>query len=74
MLVVSADSTEFGRFLQLDPLTLCPIDTTPILRYLMLPDELEYLNKYHARVLNELSPLLTDEEDLEWLRQACRPL
>ncbi|MBQ8968642.1 MAG: aminopeptidase P family protein [Bacteroidaceae bacterium] len=65
---------EFGEFLQFEPLTLCPIDTTPIRRELMLPDELDWLNQYHQHVYDELSPLLDDEADRQWLREATRPI
>ena len=56
-----------SSWLRLEPLTLCPIDTTPILRELLLPDEIDYLNKYHAHVRKALLPLLTDEADRQWL-------
>lgn len=65
--------TEFGLFLQFDPLTLCPIDTTPIDVSMLLPEELEWLNRYHARVYRELAPHL-DEVDRVWLDQACKPI
>jgi len=65
--------TEFGLFLQFDPLTLCPIDTTPIDVSMLLPEELEWLNRYHARVYRELAPHL-DEVDRAWLDQACKPI
>lgn len=64
---------ELGEFLQFEPLTLCPIDTTPIVRGMMAPDEVEWLNQYHQRVFEELAPLL-GEDDREWLREATRPL
>lgn len=64
---------EFGEFLQFEPLTLCPIDTKPIRLELMAADEIEWLNNYHQRVYEELSPLL-DDEDREWLSEATRPI
>ena len=64
---------EFGEFLQFEPLTLCPIDTTPIRIEMMLPDEIEWLNSYHQHVYDELSPLL-DPDDRAWLRTATRPI
>lgn len=67
MLIVEAGETEFGRFLRLEPLTLCPIDLTPVVWELMTPEEITYLNTYHKKVYNELSPLL-DEEEKEWLK------
>ena len=56
-----------GSWLRLEPLTLCPIDTTPIVRELMAPDEIDYLNTYHARVREALLPLLDDPADRDWL-------
>jgi len=67
MIVQEYKKTEFGEFLQLEPLTLCPIDTTPIIWEMMLPDEIAYLNAYHKRVYDELSPFLSEEEK-EWLK------
>ena len=32
--------TEFGKFLQIEPLTLCPIDTAPIDLTMLMPEEL----------------------------------
>ena len=66
MLITEYKKTEFGEFLQLEPLTLCPIDTTPIIWEMMLPDEIAYLNAYHKRVYEELSPYL-NEEERNWL-------
>ena len=70
MIVQEYKKTEFGEFLQLDALTLCPIDTTPIIWEMMLPDEIAYLNAYHKRVYDELSPFLNNEEK-GWLNVQC---
>ena len=74
MIILPYKETEFGRFLQMEPLTLCPIDTEPIILDMMRPEETEWLNNYHKRVYDELSPLLEDEEDREWLKTETRPL
>ena len=74
MLITHYCDGEFGEFLQFEPLTLCPIDTTPIRLEMMTPDEVEWLNNYHELVYQELSPLLDDEADREWLREATAPL
>ena len=73
LLVTPYCETEFGRFLQFEPLTLCPIDTTPIVRDMMLDEEIEWLNQYHAQVYQTLSSHL-DEEEREWLREATKAL
>lgn len=65
--------TEFGRFLQFEPLTLCPIDTTPILKEELLDEEVHWLNDYHKHVYEELAPHL-EGADLEWLREATQPI
>lgn len=66
-------STEFGRFLQIEPLTLCPIDTTPIDVDMLLPEEIDWLNAYHHSVYEKLSPFL-DEEEKIWLENATKPI
>ena len=62
MLIIDGGETEFGRFLRLEPLTLCPIDLTPVLWDMMTPEEVAYLEAYHKKVYDELSPYLTEEE------------
>jgi Xaa-Pro aminopeptidase len=57
-----------------DTLTLCPIDTRLILADLLEPAELEWLNSYHARVREVLSPLLSGDPALAWLERACAPI
>jgi Xaa-Pro aminopeptidase len=69
LLVMPYKETEFGRFLQFEALTLCPIDTTPIIREELLPEEVDWLNAYHRRVYAALSPHL-DEPDRAWLEAA----
>lgn len=65
--------TEFGKFLQIEPLTLCPIDTAPIDRAMLLPEELAWLNDYHAKVYAELAPYL-DEVEKKWLENATKAI
>ena len=73
MLITHFCDGEFGEFLQFEPLTLCPIDTTPMILEMMMPDEIEWLNSYHQHVYAELSPLLC-EEDRAWLRESTSPI
>lgn len=65
--------TEFGKFLQIEPLTLCPIDTAPIDLTMLMPEELAWLNEYHAKVYAELAPYL-DEEEKKWLENATKTI
>ena len=65
--------TEFGKFLQIEPLTLCPIDTAPIDLTMLMPEELAWLNEYHAKVYAELAPYL-DEEEKKWLENTTKAI
>ena len=73
LLIVPYKETEFGKFLQFESLTLCPIDKAPILIDMLLPEEIDWLNDYHQRVFDTLSPYLSDDET-DWLREACAPI
>ena len=73
MLITPYQETEFGKFLQFESLTLCPIDKTPIVVEMMTQEELEWLNDYHQHVFDTLSPYLNADEK-EWLSDACAPL
>ena len=70
LLTVPYKETQFGRFLQFEPLTLCPIDTVPIIREMLTAEETDWLNAYHKTVYDSLSPYL-DGEDRAWLAEAC---
>ena len=73
LLVIPYKETEFGKFLQFESLTLCPIDKTPIIKELLLQEEIDWLDDYHQHVFEKLSPYL-DFDEKEWLRRACEPL
>lgn len=64
--VVPYMSTEFGEFLQFETLTLCPIDLSPVIPELLTAEEKSWLDSYHKRVYDSLSPYL-DEEEKKWL-------
>ena len=73
LLIVPAESTAFGDFLKFETLTLAPIDTTPIVLEMLSTEEREWLNNYHHRVYESLSPYLEGNEK-EWLRKATLPI
>ena len=72
LLVRRSLNTPFGRFLEFEPLTLCPIDLRPVHLSWLTADEREWLNTYHRQVREALMPLLTDEADRQWLTEATR--
>ena len=73
LLITPYIKTEYGQFLQFESLTLCPIDTTPIIIEMLSPEERQWLNDYHQMVYNRLVPYLTSEEQ-DWLLQATKPI
>ena len=73
LLTVPYVTTEFGRFLRFEPLTLCPIDTRPIIVDMLTAEERSVLNAYHAMVYDRLAPLL-DEEHRAWLEEKTRKI
>jgi len=73
LLVQPYMETEFGRFLQFETLTLCPIDTTPVDVTLLTDNERTWLNDYHQMVFDRLTPHL-DAPDRQWLYDATRPV
>ncbi|MBR7048258.1 MAG: aminopeptidase P family protein [Prevotella sp.] len=73
LLITPYMKTEFGEFLQFESLTLCPIDTTPIIVEMLTKEERQWLNDYHRRVYDVLSPYLNNEEKV-WLANATKPI
>ena len=73
LLITPYKETAFGKFLQFESLTLCPIDKTPIVRDMLLPEEIDWLNAYHQHVFDTLSPHL-DADETVWLRETCAPI
>lgn len=73
LLIVPSETTPFGKFLKFETLTLAPIDTTPIIQDMLTSEELTWLNNYHHRVYETLSPYL-EKNEKKWLEEATRPL
>ena len=74
LLCVPYKDSAFGTFVQFEPLTLCPIDTTPIDFSILTETERNWLNEYHAHVRDRLLPLLDDPDDSQWLIAATQPI
>lgn len=73
VLTVEDMVTEFGKFYALETLTLFPFDRKLFDTRIMTPQEIAWVNDYHQRVRDELTPLL-DAEGANWLALATRPL
>ena len=68
-----AGRNDFGAWYAFEVLTLCHIDTSCIVRDLLTPDELAWLNAYNERVYRTLSPRLPSEI-AAWLRRKTLPM
>ncbi len=74
LLCVEAETTEYGRFLAFEHLTLCPIDTEAIIKDELSEREKQSLNTYHAMVYERLKGKGLTEEEEAWLREVTLPL
>ncbi len=68
ILCVEDESTEFGKFLKFETVSLCYIDKSLIDISLLNQKEIEWLNAYHSLVFEKLSPSLTKDEKI-WLEE-----
>ena len=75
LVVVSAlkDEGWERELLGFETLTLAPIDLALVEPALLQPDEIAWLDRYHARVRDELTPLV-DAATAAWLARATRPV
>lgn len=67
------ETTSFGRFLCFEPLTLFPFDRTLFDLEVMSEDEIAWVDGYHRKVFEALSPRL-EASEIEWLADKTRPL
>lgn len=68
MPIKSQKEQDFGTFMHFETLTLFPIDTRLMDLSLLDAKEIAWVNRYHERVYNELSPKISDASVLEWLK------
>ena len=73
MLCKKGIKNEYGQFMELESITIAPIDLDAIDVNLMKEDEKSYLNEYHKMVFDTVSPFLTAEE-VEWLKEYTRAI
>jgi Xaa-Pro aminopeptidase len=71
--VTSAAENQGRRMLAFEPLTLVPIDRAMIALELLNEDEKAWLDAYHGRVRERLSPRL-DGAARDWLARATGPI
>lgn len=73
VLCVADEKNEYGEFYKFEDLTLFPIDKRLINKALLSEMEVDWLNNYHQKVWEGLSPLAKKKE-LKWLKMQCSPL
>lgn len=64
---------KYGQFMVFDVLTMVPFDSDGIDLSLMNEDEVDYLNNYHKKVYENISPYLNEEEK-KWLKNSTKML
>ncbi|TKW67652.1 MAG: aminopeptidase P family protein [Paracoccus denitrificans] len=73
LVVQPAESPDGRDMLAFETLTFVPIDRRMIVTGMLSPAERDWLDAYHAEVLEKLGPLV-DAETLGWLEQATAPI
>ena len=74
MVLVADDlQNEYGRFLKFEAMTLCPISLKAIIPEMLTIQEKNWLNAYHEKVCDTLSPYLEGDEK-EWLYANTRSI
>ncbi len=72
--VVGGVENEYGKFLHFAHLTYAPIDLEAIDTKYMDDSDIRALNDYHKMVFEKVSPLISDEAVLGWLKEATREI
>ena len=71
--VIQVESDAEKLLLGFETLTLTPIDRALVVADMLDGAEVAWLDAYHARVLDEITPLV-DEATAEWLAEAAAPI
>ena len=73
VLCKEAGTSEFGDWLEFETLTCCHIDTSAVVKDILGPEAVAWLNAYNERVYRTLSSLLPPET-AAWLRFKTAPI
>lgn len=73
IVTVPAMATEFGQFYRFETMTLFPFDLRLMETEIMTDEEIDWINAYHKKVRERLTPLLQPEEQ-KWMEEKTRPL
>ena len=73
LVVKKAEKNDSGQFMEFETITMCPIDLDGINPELMTQREKDFLNSYHKKVYDTISPYLTAEEN-DWLKEYTKEI
>nr|XP_043606348.1 aminopeptidase P1 [Erigeron canadensis] len=77
VLIIKESATQFNfankGYLEFEHITWAPYQTKLIDASLLLPEEIKWVNSYHAKCREILAPYL-DESEKAWLNQATEPI
>lgn len=62
-----SEHSDFGRFIEFEVMTLCPIDLRTIDKSLLTPEEAEWLDRYHTHVRQVLGDMPLSPRAHQWL-------
>ena len=71
--MMDVDKSGTDGFLKFNIMTLCHIDTRPVIKEMMTPSQIDYLNAYNQSVYDTLSPYLESEVN-EYLKQRTQKI
>lgn len=73
LLVCQGEKNEYGQFMYFEPISFVPIDLDAINPDIMTIEEKNWLNEYHEKVYEKISPYLNADEK-EWLKEYTRAI
>ncbi len=73
ILCCKEETTQFGEFLNFETITLCHFETKGIINDLLTWEERAWLNNYHQKVYDIISPEL-DDKHKNWLQEKTKTI
>ncbi len=73
LIVRKDEKTTFGQFMKFETMTYAPLDLDGVIKELLAPEEIEFLNNYHKMVYEKISPYLNEDERV-WLKKYTREI
>ena len=73
VMVMPHMENEWGRFFRMEAITYCPYEREAIVKDMLSPEEIRWVDEYHQQVYELVAPLL-DEEHKAFLKDVTRPL